>query len=94
MSDTGYEIRRGFEAILRNGVLWGQCWPGPVRISRDYDGIVKAVYKGYAARMMRAGPTGLANFFPAAHPYTYDLAKAKSLLAKAGYPHGFPLGVT
>ena len=62
--------------------------------SFDYDNIVKAVFKGYAARMKGVGPTGLANFIPASPLYTFDLAKAKSLLAKAGYPNGFPLNVT
>ncbi|MGH2345024.1 MAG: ABC transporter substrate-binding protein [Chloroflexota bacterium] len=59
----------------------------------DYDTMVKAVFKGHGARMQGVGPTGLANFIPEKNLYTYDLAKAKSLLVKAGYPHGFPLEV-
>lgn len=79
------------------------CTRGPLRnklvrqalnYSFDYDSMVKYVYKGYASRMWGVGPTGLANYFPAAHPYTYDLNKAKSLLAKAGYANGFTLHVT
>ena len=62
--------------------------------SFDYNSFVKAVFKGYAARMLGVGPTGLANYFPAAHPYTFDLKKAQALLAQAGYPHGFTLHVT
>ncbi len=61
--------------------------------SLDYNTFVKAAFGGFGARMVGMGPTGLLNYFPAKHPYTYDLAKARSLLAKAGYPHGFPLEV-
>src|SRR5205823_10173116 len=31
------------------------------------------------------GPLGFDNFVPARHPYTFDLNKARSLLARAGY---------
>jgi peptide/nickel transport system substrate-binding protein len=61
--------------------------------SLDYDTFVKAAFRGLGVRMLGMGPTGLLNYFPAKHPYTYDLAKAKSLLTQAGYPHGFPLDV-
>lgn len=59
--------------------------------SLDYDTFVKAAFGGYGTHMVGMGPTGLANYFPAAHPYTYDLAKAKSLLAKGGFPNGFTM---
>ncbi len=59
----------------------------------DYDTMVKAAFQGHGTRMLGVGPTGLANYFPAPHLYTYDLAKAKSLLAQAGYAQGFPLEV-
>ncbi len=61
--------------------------------SFDYDSMVKYVFKGYASRMLGVGPTGLANFFPAKPLYTYDINKAKSLLAQAGYSSGFTLHV-
>jgi peptide/nickel transport system substrate-binding protein len=57
--------------------------------SFDYGSYIKAVFKGHAARMLGVGATGLPNYFPAKTPYTYDLAKAKTLLAQAGYPNGF-----
>jgi peptide/nickel transport system substrate-binding protein len=62
--------------------------------SFDYDTFVKAVFKGHGARMTGVGPTGLANYFPAKHLYTYDLSKAKALLKQAGYPNGFNIEVT
>ena len=61
--------------------------------SFDYDTMVKAAFHGHGSRMLGVAATGFANYFPAPHLYTYDLAKAKSLLAQAGYPHGFPLEV-
>ncbi len=56
--------------------------------SLDYYTFVNAVYRGHGSRMLGQGPTGLADYIPAAHPWTYDLTKAKSLLAQAGYPNG------
>jgi ABC-type transport system substrate-binding protein len=60
----------------------------------DYDTMIKAVLKGQGSRMLGIGPTGFINFIPAKHLYTYDLAKAASLLKQAGYANGFPLDVT
>jgi peptide/nickel transport system substrate-binding protein len=51
----------------------------------DYEGVIRGVFQGHAARMRGVGPTGFENFVPAPHLYTFDLNKAKSLLAKAGY---------
>ena len=53
----------------------------------DYDGVVHGVYQGHATRMTGVGPTGFENFVPATHLYTFDLTKAKALLAQAGYAH-------
>ncbi|HKC72724.1 MAG TPA: ABC transporter substrate-binding protein, partial [Chloroflexota bacterium] len=51
----------------------------------DYDGVVRGVFQGHAARMKGIGPVGLENFVPARHLYPFDLKKARSLLAQAGY---------
>ena len=51
----------------------------------NYDGVVRGVYQGHAARQMGVGPTGLDNFVPAGKLYTYDLKKASALLAQSGY---------
>ncbi|HZU12220.1 MAG TPA: ABC transporter substrate-binding protein [Chloroflexota bacterium] len=50
----------------------------------DYNGVVQGVFRGLAAKMRGVGPTGLKNFFPASHPYTFDLAKAQAELKAAG----------
>jgi peptide/nickel transport system substrate-binding protein len=51
----------------------------------DYDGVVRGVFQGHAARMKGIGPVGLENFVPAKHLYPFDLKKARNLLAQAGY---------
>jgi ABC-type transport system substrate-binding protein len=56
--------------------------------------MVKAAYKGYGARMLGVGPTGLPNYIPASHLYTYDPAKAAALLKQAGYANGFNVNIT
>jgi len=53
----------------------------------NYAGVVRGVYQGHAALMTGVGPAGFANFVPAKHPYTFDLNRAKALLAQAGYAH-------
>lgn len=59
----------------------------------NYDGVVKGVYRGYATRMLGIAPNGFKNYVEASRPYTYDLVKAKALLAQAGYA-GKPLNLT
>jgi peptide/nickel transport system substrate-binding protein len=50
----------------------------------NYQGVVRGVYAGHAVRMLGVGARGLKNFIPAAHPYTYDLAKAQALIKQSG----------
>ncbi len=55
-----------------------------------YQKIMDAVLFGLAKPMYgkpAGGPTEVA--WPQAHPFTTDIAKAKQLLAEAGYPNGF-----
>ncbi len=90
-AQTIREIR--FNTRHGKGPLGNQLVRQALSYSFDYDTMVKAAFQGHGARMLGVGPTGLADYFPAPHLYTYDLAKAKSLLAQAGYPHGFSLEV-
>jgi peptide/nickel transport system substrate-binding protein len=55
----------------------------------DLDTIIKTVLQGYAQRIASPiGPLTL-GYDSNVKPYPYDLAKAKSLLAEAGYANGF-----
>ncbi len=54
----------------------------------DYDGIIKNIYGGNAQRLYGAIPEGLMGADPNAFHYNFDPAKAKELLAEAGYPNG------
>jgi peptide/nickel transport system substrate-binding protein len=51
----------------------------------DYNGIVKGVFQGHAARMVGVGPTGFKNFVREPHLYTFNLNKAKALIQQSGY---------
>jgi peptide/nickel transport system substrate-binding protein len=52
----------------------------------DYNGVIQGVYHGLAAKMQGVGPTSFKNFVKATHPYTFDLNKAKALLAQSAVP--------
>ena len=51
-------------------------------------GIVKKIMKGTATVAAQQGPEGYAGYKASLTP-RYDLAKAKKLMAEAGYPNGF-----
>ncbi len=59
-----------------------------IRYAIDYDGLVNIVLQGNAAKIQTIIPSGILGHDPDL-PYTRDLAKAKQLLAEAGYPNGF-----
>jgi len=58
-----------------------------IALAIDYDGIAKAVLNGYAARAPSIIPLGIIGVDPS-KTQGRDLAKAKSLLADAGYANG------
>ncbi|WP_298376322.1 glutathione ABC transporter substrate-binding protein [Azospirillum sp.] len=55
----------------------------------DKNAWAKIVYRGYAGPLPSPLPPKLGFHVPQAQQYDYDLAKAKALLAEAGYPNGF-----
>ena len=59
----------------------------------DKEAIVKNLYLGTADVMGGAVPPGALGYVPVP-PYPYDPAKARQLLADAGYPNGFTATLT
>lgn len=58
----------------------------------DKDALVKVVYNGFAEPAdSLLGPN--VQFYSAQTPYTYNVEKAKALLAEAGYPNGFEISL-
>ncbi len=64
-----------------------------IAYSVDYDGLIQAVLKGYAVHSPAVLPIGMSVIDPAKGP-THDVAKAKELLAKAGYANGITIDLT
>jgi peptide/nickel transport system substrate-binding protein len=54
-----------------------------------YQQILQTVWSGYASPLKSIVPPGQPTSDPATWPYKTDLAKAKQLLAQAGYSNGF-----
>lgn len=66
------------KADCRNAVKW----------AIDYDGIVQSLLHGFGQPLQGVIPRGIFGYTDKQY-FTQDLAKAKDLLAKAGYPNGF-----
>ncbi|MFT8362293.1 MAG: ABC transporter substrate-binding protein [Sporolactobacillus sp.] len=52
------------------------------------DAYIKTVFKGYASQVYSAYPSTVQYYSPQ-KPYTFNLKKAKQLMAEAGYKNGF-----
>jgi len=59
----------------------------------DYAGIIRGVKKGRAVQMRGPIPQGMAGHDKTVFQYTRNVARARQLLAEAGYPQGFELGL-
>jgi peptide/nickel transport system substrate-binding protein len=60
-----------------------------VNYAIDRSAIVKLAYQGHATPGASFMPYKMQYYDSAIQPYPYNPAKAKQLLAQAGYPHGF-----
>ncbi len=85
-------IYGGSELIIGMNCLHGPTANVKVRqaisYAIDYQGIIKGIYFGYARPAVGPVPYGVFGYNPSLPNYTYDIAKAKRLLAQAGYPKG------
>lgn len=59
----------------------------------DRDGLVKAIMQGYATPANSPLAPVTPGYDKTLAPYTYDVDKAKKLLADAGYPNGFATSI-
>jgi len=55
----------------------------------DVPSIIKSIFAGYGTPLGQIIPTQNFGYDKSITPYTYNLTKAKQLLASAGYPNGF-----
>lgn len=55
----------------------------------DVDALIKTFLDGYGRQTATLLPPNVFGYDPSVSPYPYDVAKAKQLLAAAGYPNGF-----
>lgn len=59
-----------------------------------YQTLISQVMEGFASPMNSAVSIGMPYHTGAGFHYTFDLSKAKALLRRAGYPHGFTFTLT
>ena len=85
-------IYGGSELIIGMNSLHGPTANVKVRqaisYAVDYQGIINGIYFGYARPAYGPVPYGVFGYNATLAHYSYDMAKAKQLLAQAGYPKG------
>src|SRR5712691_6832043 len=95
------QARTGTSPILRTAMLQldqaGRGGPNPftdrrvrqaVNLAVDADAVIKHVLNGLGDRVATAVNPMAFGFDPSVKPYKQDIARAKKLLADAGYPNG------
>ncbi len=84
VAQTIHEIRLNTTRKPLNDIRVRQA----LNYSFNYEQAVQGVMSGYAARMTAPVAKGLPGYYKPSFMYTYDLDKARALLAEAGYPNG------
>jgi peptide/nickel transport system substrate-binding protein len=64
-----------------------------INYAANIDGIIQAVLLGNGTRVSTILAPWHVGFDPTLKPYPYDVAKAKSLMAEAGFPNGFDVNI-
>jgi peptide/nickel transport system substrate-binding protein len=79
---------------LEKGPLQNKLVRQAMNYAIDVDAIRQAILGGMGSDVALTLPTSSFGYDPAWKPYPYDPAKAKALLAEAGYPNGFTIPLT
>lgn len=96
LTSPGYTV--GVALADRNGTVSGPLSSQSVRQALNYaidrSSIAKGLFKSYGSATDQYDPPGSLSYDPnKADYYTYDVDKAKSLLASAGYSNGFSMSM-
>lgn len=90
MLDSMYQISYELNNTKENPPLNNKMVRQALNYAVDKEAIVKTILMGLGAPMVSPFGPGI-NFRATFEPYRYDAAKAKKMLAEAGYPNGFKL---
>jgi ABC-type transport system substrate-binding protein len=88
--DSMYQISYELNNMMENPPLSKKLVRQALNYAVDKEAIVKSVLMGLGAPMVSPFGPGI-NYRATFDPYRYDPARAKKLLADAGYPNGFKL---
>lgn len=100
LKNAGYQIVNFNQGQSIGGFLFATLTDSPIQsklvrqainYAVDKDTIVKQIYKGFTKPTGQLLQTDTFGYNPNVKPYPYDPAKAKQLLAQAGYPNGFKM---